>query len=93
MTRTLIVTRHAKSDWDAPTLDDHDRQLNQRGRRAAKAIGRWLAAEGHAPDQVLSSTARRIPAALLASALTSSTVPPAWVISAASCWAASTLEL
>jgi phosphohistidine phosphatase len=28
MTRTLILIRHAKSDWDDPGLDDHDRPLN-----------------------------------------------------------------
>jgi hypothetical protein len=28
MTRTLILIRHTKSDWDDPGLDDHDRPLN-----------------------------------------------------------------
>ena len=40
--RRLILTRHAKSAWDDPTLDDHDRPLNDRGRRSARALGDWL---------------------------------------------------
>ena len=39
MTRTLILIRHAKSDWDDPRLTDHQRALNPRGRRAAPRIG------------------------------------------------------
>jgi len=27
MTKTLILIRHAKSDWVDPTLPDHDRPL------------------------------------------------------------------
>ncbi len=57
-TYRLILTRHAKSSWDAP-VGDHDRPLNKRGRRAAPAVGRWLAAQGYVPDIVLCSTALR----------------------------------
>ena len=59
MTRTLILTRHAKSAWDDPTLDDFDRTLNGRGRKSAKAIGNWLVQMGVLPDLVLVSGARR----------------------------------
>ncbi|WP_163025997.1 SixA phosphatase family protein [Chachezhania antarctica] len=59
MTRTLILMRHAKSSWGDPGLDDHDRPLNNRGRRSAVALGAWLAREGFVPDQVLCSTATR----------------------------------
>ncbi|MCI2394417.1 histidine phosphatase family protein [Aliiroseovarius sediminis] len=59
MTLTLILTRHAKSSWSHAGLDDHDRPLNKRGRASAKAIGRWLAAHGYAPDTVLCSDAAR----------------------------------
>ena len=59
MTRTLILTRHAKSAWDDPAADDHDRGLNKRGKKSAEAIGRWLEEQGHVPDQVLCSTALR----------------------------------
>jgi phosphohistidine phosphatase len=49
MTRTLILIRHAKSDWDDPALDDHDRPLNARGQRSAPRIGAWLAEQGPRP--------------------------------------------
>lgn len=55
----LIVMRHAKSAWDDPDQADHDRPLNDRGRRAAPVIGAWLRAQGYLPDQVLVSSARR----------------------------------
>lgn len=55
----LILTRHAKSDWDDPALPDHDRPLNGRGRRSARALGDWLASRGYDPEEVLCSTARR----------------------------------
>lgn len=59
MTLRLILIRHAKSSWDDPTLDDHDRALNSRGNMAAKAIGQWLAQNNYCPEAVFSSTARR----------------------------------
>jgi phosphohistidine phosphatase len=58
-TRRVYVLRHAKSSWDDPALADHDRPLNERGRRAAKAMRRHLAGAGIAPDVVLCSTAVR----------------------------------
>ena len=59
MTRTLILTRHAKSSWDAPVASDHDRPLNKRGRKSAPAIGTWLKQNGWLPDEVISSTSAR----------------------------------
>ncbi|SLN38173.1 2,3-bisphosphoglycerate-dependent phosphoglycerate mutase [Pseudoruegeria aquimaris] len=59
MTLRLILTRHAKSAWDDPLADDHDRKLNDRGTRAATAIGAWLARQGYVPRQVISSSATR----------------------------------
>lgn len=56
---TLILCRHAKSDWGDETLSDHQRPLNARGRAAAPLIGRALAQRGLIPDQVLCSTATR----------------------------------
>lgn len=50
--------RHAKSDWSAG-LADRDRPLNARGRRAASAMGKALAAMDEVPDLVISSTAAR----------------------------------
>ncbi|MCV6587091.1 MAG: histidine phosphatase family protein [Marinibacterium sp.] len=59
MSLTLILMRHAKSSWSALDLADHDRALNARGTRSAQAMGDWLRAQGHVPDQILTSTARR----------------------------------
>ncbi|WP_170561453.1 SixA phosphatase family protein [Ruegeria atlantica] len=59
MTRTLILTRHAKSSWDSPALADHDRPLNKRGRRSASAIGAWLRSNDWLPQEVLSSSSVR----------------------------------
>ncbi|MEM9638502.1 MAG: histidine phosphatase family protein [Pseudomonadota bacterium] len=59
MTRTLILMRHAKSDWTHAGLRDHERPLNGRGRVSAKALGSWLRAGGHVPDEVLCSSATR----------------------------------
>lgn len=60
MSLRLILTRHAKSDWGNPGLEDFDRPLNARGRRAAGAIGAWLAERGHLPEAALLSSARRV---------------------------------
>jgi phosphohistidine phosphatase len=59
VTLTLILTRHAKSDWGTPALPDYDRPLNGRGRRSATALGQWLAGTGHRPEEVILSGARR----------------------------------
>jgi phosphohistidine phosphatase len=42
VTRTLILLRHAKSDWSGDEADI-DRPLGKRGRRQAPEAGRWLA--------------------------------------------------
>lgn len=57
--KRLILTRHAKSAWDDPAMDDHDRPLNDRGRRSALALGDWMASRGYEPEEVLCSSARR----------------------------------
>ncbi len=59
MPRRLILMRHAKSSWADDNAADIDRVLNGRGRKSCKAIGRWMKAEGHIPDQVLCSSAAR----------------------------------
>jgi len=59
MPRRLILLRHAKSDWTDADATDHARVLNPRGRAACDAIGAWLAARGHVPDEVLCSDAAR----------------------------------
>ena len=57
--RRLILTRHAKSAWNNPALDDRARPLNSRGRRSALELGEWLHSRGYEPDQVLCSSAVR----------------------------------
>ena len=57
--KQLLLLRHAKSSWDDPDLDDFDRPLAERGSKAARLIGRELAARGWLPDQVLVSSALR----------------------------------
>lgn len=55
----LLLLRHAKSDWDAQYGRDFDRPLNARGRKAAEAMGRFLA-DQPSIDRVLASPARRV---------------------------------
>lgn len=57
--KTLLLLRHAKSSWDEPALDDFDRPLAQRGRKAAPAMGRVLSGRGWLPDAALVSAAVR----------------------------------
>lgn len=57
--KTLLLARHAKSDWGEPALADHDRPLNERGRRDAPAMGRRLAERGVRPEIAVASTALR----------------------------------
>jgi phosphohistidine phosphatase len=57
--KTLLVMRHAKSDWGASCAGDHERPLAQRGIKAARRIGRFLTDAGAVPDLILSSTATR----------------------------------
>ena len=58
-TRTLIVMRHAKSDWGDESLSDHERPLNGRGKRDAPRMAQWLAEIDMTPDLILSSSSQR----------------------------------
>lgn len=65
----LTVVRHAKSSWAQSGLADHDRVLNDRGLRAAPAVGSFLyrtywGGGGNAPlipppERLMTSTAAR----------------------------------
>jgi phosphohistidine phosphatase len=57
--KRLFLLRHAKSRWDDPSLDDHDRPLAPRGRRASALIAEHLRRERIGPVLVLCSSARR----------------------------------
>ncbi|MFG1931236.1 SixA phosphatase family protein [Mycobacterium sp. NPDC048908] len=56
--RTLLLLRHAKSDYP-PGVADHERPLAPRGEREAALVGDWLRAHAPAVDAVLCSTATR----------------------------------
>jgi phosphohistidine phosphatase len=57
--RRLMLLRHAKTENDAPSGQDQDRRLDDRGRLDAAAIGGWLGRHPPLPDTVLVSTAVR----------------------------------
>ena len=57
--KTLLVMRHAKSDWGAGFSDDHERPLASRGIKAARRMGRFLADAEVSPQLVITSTAVR----------------------------------
>jgi phosphohistidine phosphatase len=57
--RVLYVLRHAKSSWDDPGQDDHERPLAPRGRRAVTLLGQYIVSNEIEPDLVLCSSARR----------------------------------
>ena len=56
--RTLILLRHAKSDWSTGEADTL-RPLAKRGRRQAPEAGRWLAANIGSVDLAVVSPAER----------------------------------
>lgn len=56
---TLSLLRHAKSAWDDPSLEDHERPLAPRGEKAAPRMGGYIAEEHLVPDLVICSTAMR----------------------------------
>ena len=55
----LMLLRHAKSSLADAGQEDSDRPLNDRGRHAATAVGRYMASNGLVPQLVLCSPARR----------------------------------
>lgn len=62
----LYLIRHAKSDWNNPSLQDFERPLNKRGRKNAPFMGALLAKEGIQPDLIISSPAIRAKTTALA---------------------------
>lgn len=57
--KTLLLLRHAKSDWGNAHLSDHDRPLNDRGLKDAPRMGKLLKKEDLTPNAIVSSTAVR----------------------------------
>lgn len=62
--KTLLLLRHAKSNWDDPSLRDFDRPLAARGKRDAPRIGKALRKRGPLPNLILSSPAARAKATI-----------------------------
>ena len=58
-TKLLLILRHAKSSWEFAEVSDHDRPLNNRGKRDALRIGKKLLKEGVVPQLIISSSAVR----------------------------------
>ena len=57
--KLLVLIRHAKSSWDDPQVDDHDRPLNEHGLRNAPEMGKRIRECGVSLDALISSTAMR----------------------------------
>ncbi len=57
--KTLILVRHAKSDWGNPDLDDFDRPLNGRGKSNAPVMAHRLLDKKVKIDAFISSPAKR----------------------------------
>ena len=57
--KTLILTRHAKSDWSVLLQTDYDRELNSRGLQDAPMMGKRLQQRELNIYLVVASTARR----------------------------------
>lgn len=58
--KRLTILRHAKSSWKDRELEDFDRPLNARGRKAARLVGHEMTRRGMRFDSVLASPAVRI---------------------------------
>jgi phosphohistidine phosphatase len=58
-TKQLFVLRHAKSSWDNPGLEDHERPLAPRGQRSCAVMADYLRANAIKPELVLCSSSRR----------------------------------
>ena len=57
--KELILIRHAKSDWDNPSLSDFERPLNKRGRADAPLMAHRLLDKKIKIDVFISSPAKR----------------------------------
>ena len=62
--KTLILFRHGKSDWTDANLPDPERPLAKRGRKASRAMGRFLRRSLQVPDSAVTSPATRARASL-----------------------------
>jgi phosphohistidine phosphatase len=66
--KKLVIIRHAKSSWDEPFLNDHDRPLAERGLKDAPKMAKRLKKENIFPDAIISSDAVRAKATAIITA-------------------------
>jgi phosphohistidine phosphatase len=57
--KSLLLIRHAKSDWDDASLNDFDRPLNERGKRDAPLMAQRLLEKEIKIDAFIASPAKR----------------------------------
>jgi len=57
--KTLLLLRHAKSDWNGNSGSDHSRSISARGRDDATRLGVWVQDNNLVPQQIISSDAFR----------------------------------
>jgi phosphohistidine phosphatase len=57
--KKLLILRHAKAETHDGPIQDHERELTKKGRKAAEHVGELLKERALVPDRVLSSTAER----------------------------------
>jgi phosphohistidine phosphatase len=77
--KLLGLFRHAKSDWGDPRARDFDRDLNDRGRAGAEAMGRHIRDYGVRWDRIVASPAVRVAETLeIASEAAGRTLPINW---------------
>lgn len=57
--KTLLLIRHAKSDWNDPSMKDFDRPLNDRGKRNAPEMAKRLLGKDIKIDALIASPAKR----------------------------------
>ena len=57
--KSVLFIRHAKSSWDNASVSDFDRSLNERGKKDAPEMARYLISKKVPLDSFISSPAKR----------------------------------
>ncbi len=57
--KTLFVMRHAEAEEALPDMDDAQRNLTKKGKKATRAVGRWMARNDLCVDRIASSPLTR----------------------------------
>ena len=59
MSKSIIILRHAKSNWVNSDIDDHERLLNSRGYKNAREMAEFIKTKKYKPDYIICSSAKR----------------------------------